>query len=98
MRDFLEAVGWFAAYALGGRVGGEQIGVGGFEGRELVHERVVGGVGDDGRVFDVVEMLVMAQLVAQLGDSVRGVGTRHGPNYSEPTSRASSGCLFLSML
>ncbi len=39
--NFLEALGRLAAYALGGRVGGEQLGMGGFDLLELVHQRVV---------------------------------------------------------
>ena len=82
---FLEALGGLAAHALGGRVGREQLGMRGFEALELVHQRVVLGVGDFGRVEHVVEMLVAADLVAQLLDLRSGVG--HSRNYIEPLTQ-----------
>jgi hypothetical protein len=64
-RDLLEALGRLAADALGGRVGREQLGVRGLDALELVHQRVVLGVGDLRRVEDVVEVLVVAEFGAQ---------------------------------
>ena len=65
MANFLEALSRLAAYSLGGRVGGEQFGMLGFDPLELVHQRVVLGVGDLRGIEDVVEMLVTAQLGAE---------------------------------
>ena len=57
----------------------------GLERFELVHERVVLGVGDFGRVHDVVEMLVAAQLSAQFVDALRNLACFapfiHGKDY-----------------
>ena len=66
MAHLLEALGGLAADALGGRVGGEQLGMRGLEALELVHQRVVLGVGDLGGVENVVEVLVAAEIGAEL--------------------------------
>jgi len=84
--DLLEAFGGFAAYALGGGIGRDQLGVRGFDALELVHEGVVLGVGDLGSVEDVIKMLVMAEFGAEFfgafGGIVVGVfGVAHGVNY-----------------
>ena len=49
-----------------GESGVSKLGVRGFDGLELVHQRVVLGVGDLGRVEDVIQVLVAAQFGAQL--------------------------------
>ena len=67
---FFEALGRLAADALGGRVGGEQFGMRGLKALELVHQRIVCGVGDFRRVENVIEVLVTAQLGAQLFDAL----------------------------
>ena len=64
-RTFWKPSRRLAADALRGRVGRDELGVVGLEPLELVHERVVFGVGNFGRVEDVVEVLVVAQLMAQ---------------------------------
>jgi hypothetical protein len=64
MREFGEAVARGAADALGGGVGGDEFGVGGFELLELAHEAVILGVGDLRGVEDVVEMFVAAEFFA----------------------------------
>ena len=89
VRDLAEALGGLAADALGGRVGGEQLGVRGFELLQLVHQRVVGGVGDLRRVENVIQMLVAAQFGAEFGGAlgrrcVWGGSFAHGENYRRP--------------
>ena len=69
----------------------------GLDALELVHERVVVGVRDGGRVEDVVEVLVMAELGAQEFGALcwvwRGVGwgwvgrLGHGENYIGTAAR-----------
>jgi len=44
-----------------------------FQVAELAHERVVFGVGDRGLVEHIVQMLVAAELVAELFDFARGI-------------------------
>ncbi len=59
-----------AADALGGEIGGEEVGVLGFKGAELVHAAVIMDVGPGGGAEDVVEVLVVAEGVdAVLGES-----------------------------
>jgi hypothetical protein len=54
----------------------------GFENLEAVHQGVVVGVGEDGGVFDVVEVLVVADLFAELVDLLVGGGCGgHGIQY-----------------
>ncbi len=65
MRGLEEAFGGLAADALGGRVGGDVAGMLGLERLEAVHQGIVLGVGEDGGVEDVVEVLVVADLVAE---------------------------------
>src|SRR5579875_1261012 len=68
------------AHALRGGIGGDQLGMRLLERLQAAEERVVLGVGDLGRVEDVVEVVVPADLAAELLDLrlhvVRG-GTRH---------------------
>ena len=64
MCDFTEALGRLAAHALGGRVEREQLRVRGLKELQLVHQRVVLGVGDLRRVQYVIQVLVAAQLRA----------------------------------
>jgi hypothetical protein len=71
--DFDEALARFAADALGGRIGGDQFGVLGFEGLEPAHERVVFGVGNLGSVQDVILVFVVAELFRELLDLDRGI-------------------------
>ena len=49
---------------------------------QLAHERVVLRVGDLGPRLDVVEVVVMVNLLAQLGDALRGVRPRHARQHS----------------
>ena len=63
-----EALGRLAAHALRRRVGRDQLGMRRFKSLQFVHQRVVLGVGDLGRVENVVEMLVAAQFFAQFFD------------------------------
>jgi len=65
MGNFDEALAGLAADALGGRVGGDEIGVGGFEIFELLHQPVEIGVADFGIIENVVAVFVMADLVAK---------------------------------
>ena len=82
--DLFEAFGGLAADALGGRVGGEQLGVRGFDALELVHEDVVLGVRDFGGVEDVIEMLMAAEVGAELvgahGSALVGWSGRLSPD------------------
>jgi hypothetical protein len=66
--DLLEPLEGLAAHALGGGVGGDELGVLGLEALELVVEGVVLGVGDLRRVLHVVAPVVVADLLAQLLD------------------------------
>jgi hypothetical protein len=68
VRDFGEALLGLATDALGGGVGGEELGMLGFEAAEADHERVVLSVGDLGGVEYVVKVLVAAELVAEILD------------------------------
>jgi hypothetical protein len=64
MTELGEAFAGLAADALRGRVRGDEFGMGGLEFLEVAHEGVVFGVGDLGRIEDVIEMLVPAELLA----------------------------------
>ncbi len=75
MRDLLEAVFGLAADALGGGVGRQEIGMLGFERLQAVHQRVVVGVAESRIVEDVVEVLVVTEVVAEMLDFFSG---RHG--------------------
>ena len=88
----LEAFGGLAAYALGGRVRREHLGMRGFDALELVHKRVVRGVRDLRRVEDVVEVLVTVEFGAQFLSALsRGRvwvgGVAHGVNYRVTRAR-----------
>ena len=76
MRDFDESLARLAADALGGRIRRDQLGMRGFQRLQLPHHRVVFGVGDLGRVQHVIQMLVVAQFLAQglnfVGDAQNG--------------------------
>jgi hypothetical protein len=68
-----EALAGLAADALGGGIGGTEVGVGVFEVEELAEELVVGGVGDFGLIEDVIEVFVAADQGAQRQDFVLGI-------------------------
>ena len=61
-----------AADPLGGRVGGDQLGVLGLERAQLVEQRVVLVVADLGVVERVVAVVVVVDLLAQLGGALLG--------------------------
>src|SRR5438093_8147005 len=82
MLDRLEDVGRRAAHALGGAVGGDEVWKARLEVAELAHEGVVLGVGDLGPRLDVIEVVVVVNLLAQLADALRGIGPRHGSKHS----------------
>ncbi len=65
MRRLDHAFAGLAAHALSGRIGGDELGMFGFELDELVHELVEFGVGDFRIVEGVVAVFVMADFVAQ---------------------------------
>lgn len=64
--EFDEAFAGGSTDALGGGVGGDERGVGLFEGLELAHEGVVLGVGELGLIEDVIEVFVVAEILAEL--------------------------------
>ncbi len=66
MGEFDKAFAGGSANALGGRVGSDERGVGLFEGLELAHESVVLGVGELGLIEDVIEVFVVAEILAEL--------------------------------
>ena len=68
MRNFDEALARLAAHALGGRVGGDQLGMLGLERLQLVHQAIEFGVADLGIVEHVVAVLVVADFLAQRVD------------------------------
>ena len=63
-----ETLARLAAHALGGRIRRDQLRMRGFQLLELAHHRVVFRVGDFGRVQHVVQVFVMAQLLAKSFD------------------------------
>ena len=65
MGDLGESFFGLAADTLGGRIGSDEVGVVGFEALQLAHEVVEVGVGDRRLVEDVIEVLVVADLVAE---------------------------------
>ena len=77
MLDRLEDVGRRPTDALRGAVRGDEVGKRRLELAQLAHEGVVLGVRDFGPRFDVVQIVVVVDLLAQLGDPLRGVGPRH---------------------
>ena len=68
MCDLDEALARLAANALRGRVRRDEPGMRGFKALEFLHQLIEVGVGELGGVEDIVEMLVAADLVAQLVD------------------------------
>src|SRR5262249_14367752 len=72
-----ELLGRLLAHALRGAVRGDEVGVLRLEIAELALQAVVLLVGDLRRVQDVVEVLVAADLLAQLADARPGVGRAH---------------------
>ncbi len=68
----LESGARAAANANGGRIGRDQLRVRRLQFLEALHQTVIGGVGNFRLVQNVIEILVMAQLVAQLFDFVFG--------------------------
>ena len=77
MLDGLEGVDWRARHALGRAVGRDEVGVLGLQGLELAQEGVVLGVGDLRPRLDVIEIVVVVDPLAQLGEPLGGVGARH---------------------
>ena len=73
MGDLGEAFLRLAADTLRGRVGGDQLGMLRFQLLQLTGERVEVGIGNFGCVLPVVKVLVVADLFAQLFDSVGGL-------------------------
>ena len=73
MLDGREQRGGRRAHALGGGVGGEQGGVGALERVQLAQQLVVLDVGYLGRVEDVVAVVVVFDLRAQLVDAQLGL-------------------------
>ena len=67
-----EAFFGFASDALGGRVGSHQFRMVGFEPTQLAHFSVVLGVRDLRRIEHVILIFVVAELFAQLLDSLFG--------------------------
>ncbi len=63
-----EAFARLAAHALGGRIGTRQLGMSFLQRLELAHQGVVFRVGDLGRVQHVIQVFVVAQLLAQILD------------------------------
>ena len=70
--DGRKALDRLPADALGWRIGRQQVGVRLFECAQLAHERVELGIRDLRGVAIVVQRLVMADLIAEGGDSVGG--------------------------
>ena len=73
MPDGLETLDGLAADALGGGIGGDQLGVLAFERFELGVEAVAPAVGDLGRGLDVVAAVVVADLLPQTLDPAPNV-------------------------
>ena len=79
MANGLKTFAWSAAYALGGRVRRAQLGVRIFERLELVHQAIVGRVGNLRIVFYVIKIFMMTKFIAQPLYFLRNVWTfRHG--------------------
>ena len=76
MRHLDEALARLAADALGGRIRRDQLGMRRLQRLQLAHQRIVFGVGDFGRVQYVVQVLVVAQLLAQSVDFLRRLESR----------------------
>ncbi len=74
--DLFELAHRFAADPLGGRVGAQQGRVIALEGPQLVEQAIVGVVADLRVVEDVVAVRVVAELLAQLGRPLDGLGRR----------------------
>src|SRR5207237_6520544 len=64
-------------HALGRRIGGDEIGIFGFEAFEVVQQRVERLVGNLGRVVDVIPLFVVANRLTELTQTLFG---RHGHN------------------
>ncbi len=81
--DGPEDVRRHAADPLSGRVPGDQLRVAGFQRLQLLHERVILGIGGVGLVEDIIPVVMMAQLCAQVFDLPAGLaqlgirGSRH---------------------
>ena len=71
MDERRELVGRLLAHSLGGAVGGDELGVLGFELPKLALQPVVGLVGDLRPVEDVIEALVLPDLAPELDDAPR---------------------------
>ncbi len=77
--DLLQAPHGLGADALGGRVGAEQLGVRGLQRPELLEQRVILVVPDDGVVERVVAVGVVLDLAAQSGDALGGIAHLNWP-------------------
>ncbi len=82
MRHFDEAFARPAADALGGRIGGNQLGMRGLDIAQPLYQGIIFGVGDGGRVEHVVQMLVPSNLFAQLFRLARGGQSAHRVFYT----------------
>lgn len=65
MTDFFKFFDWGSTDPLGGGIGGDPGGVGGFEGAEFGKEAVIFVIADDGVIEDVVAVVVVVNLLAQ---------------------------------
>ncbi len=77
MLDGLEYVGRRARDALGGALRRDEVGELGLEVAQFAHQRVVLGVGDLGPGLGVIQIVVVVDLLAQLGEPLGGVGPIH---------------------
>ncbi len=64
--DFVEAFDRGSANPLGGGIGGDPGGVGGFEGAEFVQQLVVFVIADDRIIQNVIAVIVVVNLLAQM--------------------------------
>jgi hypothetical protein len=84
VRHLGEAFAGLATDTLGRRVGRDELWVGLLKLLQAVHQRVILRIGDFGRVEDVVEMLVVANLFAQRLDLFFSCRcSRHSEDYRE---------------
>ena len=88
VRDLRQLADRLAADALGRRVGRQQVGVLGLQRAQLVEQRVVFVVADLGVVEDVVAVVVVLELLAQLGGPLLAAAGALTPGLSSSTSCA----------
>src|ERR1700733_8075171 len=75
--DLLQTTHGFATDSLGGRVGGEELGVISLDPAQLVEQAIIGVVADLRVIENVVLVRVVLQLLAQLLGARGGVGCAH---------------------